>query len=178
MTQADLNDAMVRLKRVSVDDCKFLYNLRLERHVQLASRSDVPFTYESHKDWLARTLDDPQRLNWVILFGDFRYGTCSLKLAPDGKEAEFSISLAREAVGKGIGQKALGLLLAAAFGPLGLERVTGETMSHNTQARMCFAKLGFNETGTTPNAYVKNGAPVDGIHLVLTAEQWRSRSKS
>lgn len=52
-----------------------------------------------------------------------------------------------EACGRGVATRAVGLVLADAFGPLGLHRVQASVMPRNAASRRVLVKLGFREEG-------------------------------
>lgn len=71
-------------------------------------------------------------------------GTISLKnIDLCSKNAEFAISLRKEARGKGVGQSAISILLDKAFSEFNLERVYLNVLSDNNRAIHVYEKCGF-----------------------------------
>lgn len=90
------------------------------------------------------------------------------------RRAEFSLYIAPDLHGKGLGRAALQSLLKHAFTNLGLNLVWGETFDGNPAARM-FEKLGFKKEGTRRQFYFRNGRFIDAHLYSITAEEFHER---
>ena len=60
-------------------------------------------------------------------------------------------------LGIGLGRQAIHLVLAHAFGPLGLYRVSLRVVAYNTRAICCYIAYGFVEEGREREAAVVGG---------------------
>lgn len=88
--------------------------------------------------------------------------------------AEFSLYIAPEAQGKGLGRMALALLLNHGFDNLGLNLIWGETFEGNPAADL-FVSLGFVREGVRRQFYFRDGQRI-GAHLFsITSGEWRER---
>lgn len=90
------------------------------------------------------------------------------------RRAEFSLYLAPEMQGKGIGPLALNLLLQHGFTNLGFNLVWGETFDENPAAKV-FEKLGFVKEGTRREFYWKDGKFIDAHIYSIKGDEWRAR---
>lgn len=85
--------------------------------------------------------------------------------------AEFSLYLAPDLHGKGLGKTCLALLLTHGFENLGLNLIWGETFDGNPAARM-FEKIGMTKEGTRREFYLKDGRLIDAHLYSITAREW------
>jgi [ribosomal protein S5]-alanine N-acetyltransferase len=80
-------------------------------------------------------------------------------------------------VGEGYMQEALGLVLAAAFGPLKLHRVEVNVQPTNTRSLALVERTGFAREGYS-RRYVKiAGRWRDHVRFAMLAEDWRARRR-
>lgn len=90
------------------------------------------------------------------------------------RRAEFSLYIAYQAQGFGIGKGALTLLLQEGFGNHNFHLVYGETFDGNPAAKT-FEKLGFVKEGTRRDFYFKNGRYLDAHLYSITEDEWNQR---
>lgn len=91
------------------------------------------------------------------------------------RRAEFSLYVAPDLHGKGLGTVALKTLLVHGFQNLGLNIIWGETFDGNPAARM-FEKIGFQKEGTRRQFYFRDGRFIDAHLYSITAEEFYARS--
>jgi RimJ/RimL family protein N-acetyltransferase len=87
------------------------------------------------------------------------------------RRAEFSLFIAPDFQGKGLGRVFLGMLFDHGFGNLGLNVIWGETFDQNPAARM-FENLGMTKEGTRREFYFRDGRMVDAHLYSITAREW------
>jgi len=90
------------------------------------------------------------------------------------RSASLRISLAPAARGHGRGTEALRLLLAHAFDPLGLHRVSLEVYAFNERAIHVYEKVGFQHEGRKRDALWWEGLPYDALLMSALAPQWNA----
>lgn len=90
-------------------------------------------------------------------------GACSLRLWITG------------AVDRGIGTRAIALVLDHAFDTVGLHRVGLEVYAHNPRARRVYDKLGFTHEGTLREALLLDGERVDAHVMGILRREWQGR---
>ncbi len=97
--------------------------------------------------WLGALLKHPHA--WVIEADGALVGEARLDhLDPDDRRARLAIGLFHERhLGRGIGRKAVNLVLEQAFGCLGLHRVDLRVLAYNNRAIRCYEACGFVREG-------------------------------
>lgn len=104
-------------------------------------------TWEGHKKYFERVLNDNTQRVYAILAENEHVGNCGLKnLSEIKKEGELWIYVGDPLMrGKGIGVSAARLLLCKGFEVLGLEMIYAHVADFNISARRLYEKLGFIE---------------------------------
>ncbi|WP_311257707.1 bifunctional UDP-2,4-diacetamido-2,4,6-trideoxy-beta-L-altropyranose hydrolase/GNAT family N-acetyltransferase [Microbacterium sp. WCS2018Hpa-9] len=90
----------------TIDDGQMLFEWRNDATVRLNSRSRGEIDWESHRDWLARSLDDPDRRLLMIESDGMPVATCRWDRRSED-EWEISITVAPESRGRGIAASAV-----------------------------------------------------------------------
>ena len=100
-------------------------------------------------------------------------GGCLLfRFEAGSARAELGYVLGRAHWGQGLMHEALGALLAAAFGPLGLRRLEAEIDPRNTASLRLIERLGFTREGLLRQRWVAKGAARDVVIHGLLAHEW------
>ena len=126
-------------------------------------------TWSGHKDYFRKVLRDSTQRIYAILAAGVHIGNCGLKhLSLSKKEGELWIYIGESSMrNKGIGQKAVQLLLYKGFEVLGLERVCLHVADSNVVARRFYEKIGFCEIEIPPESdeWSKSGCRVISMEL-------------
>lgn len=109
----------------------------------------LPYTTEEADIYLETLVRDPARKSWAIELDGAHVGNIGLKdYAPERPEAECFIELGeKSARGKGVGTRAMVLLLDVAFATLRLERIRLGVFEFNRPAIKLYRALGFVDDG-------------------------------
>lgn len=172
LTVIDLHGPRLHIRRAQPQDAAASYRWFANPHVTtflpLAGKSSLPI--ESIDAYLTRvaTSDRPdlavtiERLDrGPIGCGGFRNF--------DADAAELSIVLGEPSSwGQGLGTEAMQLLLAFAFGPLGLHRVWLIVRADNERAVTLFRRMGFVVVETQVGVVVVDDEPRDKVRMELT----------
>ena len=75
-------------------------------------------------------------------------------------------------LGMGLGREAIRLVLAHAFGPLGLHRVSLRVVAYNTRALRCYRACGFVEEGREREAALVGGERHDDVMMGVLAREF------
>ncbi len=107
-------------------------------------------------------------------------GTCAFsQLDGDNGSALYHITVGeRDAWGKGYGTEATDLMLAHAFGPLGLHRVALTVFEFNVRAIRSYEKSGFAVEGRARDAILRDGRFWDEVHMSILAPEWQARMQA
>jgi RimJ/RimL family protein N-acetyltransferase len=114
---------------------------------------------------------------WVIdsdgaLSGEVRLDN----LNPTDRRARLAIGLFREGdLGRGIGRRAIGLVLQQAFGPLALHRVDLRVLAFNVRAIRCYEASGFVCEGVERESACVGGAWHDDWIMSILEPEYRER---
>lgn len=99
-------------------------------------------------------------------------GTCGLtSISTTHHTAEFSLFIAPEFQGKGIGRAALTHLFDLGFGAMNLSTIWGETFVDNP-ALILFSKIGMTKEGILRSRYEKDNKRIDVVPISITREEW------
>ncbi|WP_420011450.1 GNAT family N-acetyltransferase [Tateyamaria sp.] len=124
-------------------------------------------TPEAAEAWVQAHIDDPHA--WIIeadgkLVGGVRLHTLNYS----DKRAQIAIGIVdADALGKGLGTRAMRLLAAHAFDTLGLHRLGCRVLAFNTRAIAAYEKVGFVVEGREREAALIGGAWHDDLILGL-----------
>jgi len=171
---------------------------------RIVLRRHVPSNLEAFRRWysdpevarLTRYQDGPMRPDEIERFfiarvvgadaltlaihlrdDDRLIGTCAFsQLDSDNGSALFHITIGeKECWGLGYGTEATELMLAHAFGHLGLHRVALSVFAFNERAIRSYRKAGFVVEGRAREAIWRDGRHWDEIHMSILEEDWRDR---
>ena len=93
------------------------------------------------------------------------------------RKAEIHLALKKEFCGKGVGKKALLLLLDYSFHTLNFHRLEAEVAAYNQAAQKLFEKLGFRQEGVLREAKFYNGRYFDILRYGLLKTDYQQLSK-
>jgi UDP-4-amino-4,6-dideoxy-N-acetyl-beta-L-altrosamine N-acetyltransferase len=134
-------------------------------------------TRVEHDAWFTSMLADPSRRYWVIECDGEPVGVVHLAdLSTDDASASWGIYIGEpDATGRGVGAGAVLLSLDAAFGPMGLERVTCEVIDANHAARRLYDRMGFRAASQPTSHTRATGDVVTLIPLRIDRDEWDAR---
>ena len=132
--------------------------------------------------WFKRQASDPTIKMYRIQLSDGSdkasvVGICGFtSIDYRNSRAEFSLYIAPGCQRRGIGKKALALLLLHGFENHGFHLIYGETFDGNPAAKM-FEGLGFKWEGTRRDFYFKNGRRIDAHIYSILREEWLNHGR-
>ena len=167
-------------------------------------RRHVPDNLDAFRRWysdpeiarLARYTETPMRIDEVDRFFQSRaigpeslamaihvqgtdrlIGTCALsQLDGDNGSALYHITIGeKDAWGRGFGTEATSLMIAHAFGDLGLHRVSLSVFAFNERAIRAYARCGFTIEGRAREAIWRDGSWWDEVSMSILDAEWRGR---
>ena len=176
-----LEGLRLRLRWLDQDDLESLFGvfsdrdaLRWWRHPPFASTDDASIYLEQvhrgheHGDllqWGVERQADGEMMGTALLAGvDAVHGRAELRLLLKSKHW-----------GQGYGREAATVLLAHAFGDLGLRRIEAETPPANTGSLKALEALGFKREGYLRQRWLVRGQTQDSVLLGLLAAEFQPR---
>lgn len=151
-------------------DLPLLYRWINDRETAIHNNRYAPVPLANHREWY-----DAVRCRADVAIFAIRdigsaelLGTCQLvDIDPVSRTAELRIRIGAEARrGRGVGTRAVQLLVRHAFDDLNLQRVHLRVHAHNARAIRCYEKAGFAHEGVQRRADYVDGQYVD---IVLMA---------
>ncbi|HEX5709681.1 MAG TPA: GNAT family protein [Pyrinomonadaceae bacterium] len=113
---------------------------------------------------------------WMVARGAEVIGTVSVSNVSWGMGyAEIGYMLAESHHGRGLGTRAVALLVDKLFGETDLERLYALVATENTPSRRLLERLGFRSEGVMREHYVIQGARVDEVVYGLLRREWAAR---
>jgi ribosomal-protein-alanine N-acetyltransferase len=176
-----LASARVRLRPYRDEDLADLFGLYSDPAV-VRYWSFPPWTSQAQaRDYLARVAAHAAQgiaFPWALADADDRFiGTATLhSLNQEQGRAEIGYSLATAWQGRGLAAEALRLLLAHAFGPLGLRRVEADVDPRNAASCRLLERIGFRREGLLRERWRVNGETCDSALFGLLAHEFNARA--
>lgn len=133
------------------------------------------FTFEEIAAYCASRADMTDRITLAVTDpcdGAYLGEVVLMNHDEPNRSASLRIALGLGARGRGLGTEALRLVLAHAFGPLGLHRVSLEVFDFNTRAIRAYEKVGFRHEGRMRDALWWDGTPQDTLLMAVLAPEW------
>ena len=121
------------LRPADASDSEDLLAWRNDPETRANSRSTGPVDAATHQTWLAHALADPNRRLWIAEAAGEKVGTHSVIRLEDGR-AEFSITVAPNRRGRGIGVAMLRALLTDGLAELTVWSGEGDHIEHRCVA--------------------------------------------
>jgi len=96
---------------------------------------------------------DPRTYTWKVEYDGHCIGSAGLEVNPGQHSAEYTVGLFVAALrGRGLGREVTRLVLAWAFGVLGVHRVELQAVASNSRAINCYLACGFRQEGVRREA--------------------------
>lgn len=148
---------------------KFETNNRFFFEETVPSRGEAYYKFETfkirHKELLEEQKDGKSKFYLIKdRSGDIvgRINLIDIDIASNVAEVGFRVG--KEYLGKGIGTRALNLLLKT---EINVKRIKGKTTTNNIASQKVLEKSGFKQVGISDNEFEMNGQKLKFIHYVL-----------
>ncbi|MFI8962236.1 GNAT family N-acetyltransferase [Streptomyces sp. NPDC053493] len=133
-----------------------------------------PLTEEAYDSYARRLIDDPARVGLLVCerAGGGIAGFVNINNIVRGAFLSGALGYGAfaHAAGRGLLSEGLGLVLAYAFGPLGLHRLEANIQPGNTASRALVRRAGFRLEGFSPAMLFIDGAWRDHERWAVTAD--------
>jgi Acetyltransferases, including N-acetylases of ribosomal proteins len=154
----------MELRKLQAKDAKGMLSWMHDDSINQVFLTDFKsFDEKKVLDFITASQTDGEQINRACVDDTDEYmGTVSLKhINLLDKNAEYAISLCKNAHGKGVAKYATDQILQMAFQELGLERVYLNVLTKNERANAFYKKYGFVFEGTFKNHVAVNGVLCD-----------------
>lgn len=178
-----MTEIAIELGPLDSTDAGLLRTWRNDYRIWRWTRQNDLISDAAQVRWFNRQSEDPTIKMWKVqvISKDGEklkatpVGVCGLtSIDFQHSRAEFSLYIAPALHGRGLGRRALCVLLEHGFTNLGLNLIWGETFDGNPAAQM-FEKVGMVKEGTRRGFYWKDGKRTDAHLYSITREEWRGR---
>ncbi len=174
-TSPTLRGERVLLRPLGPQDADALWADLQDSEVRRLTGTHRTFTFQEIAAYCASRAEQTDRITLAVTDprdGSFQGEVVLMDHDEPNKSAGLRIALSPQTRGRGLGTEALRLVLAHAFGPLRLHRVSLEVFSFNARAIHVYEKVGFRHEGRLRDALWWDGTPHDTLLMAVLAPDW------
>lgn len=162
----------VELDTLDDGDLETIRKWRNDFSVWKWTRQNDLISEASQKRWFEAQSADPKIKMYSVRYNNRLSGVCGLTdIDHVHGRCEFSLYIAPESRGNGLGALALQTLFSHAFNTLNINSIWGETFEGNPAIKI-FKKLGMITDGLRREFYFKSGKRVDAILVSILRSEW------
>lgn len=147
--RASERSPQLRLRPVSADHMRLLWEWANDPAVRRASFSQAHIAWAEHEAWFASRIRDPSCMMFVALGRD-NVPVGQVRLQYDGPAVEISISLAADYRRRGLGVELIRLGSQKALAMSGVETVVAHVRPENAASLQAFERAGYARFGAVP----------------------------
>ena len=132
------------LREAEPSDLDLLFEWANNEFVRQNAFNTKPITYEEHKKWFEKLLNDREQIQFIMYLGDEPVGQA--RLTVNMEEAEIDYSIAAEKRGMGYGKELIRLVQDIVYNEYAsIKKLTAKVKASNAASIYCFRKNGFSE---------------------------------
>lgn len=132
------------LREAEPSDLDLLFEWANNEFVRQNAFHTKPITYEEHKKWFEKLLNDREQIQFIMYLGDEPVGQA--RLTVNMEEAEIDYSIAAEKRGMGYGKELIRLVQDIVYNEYAsIKKLTAKVKASNAASIYCFRKNGFSE---------------------------------
>lgn len=164
----------MRLRPLAVGDVEAMYASLDDPESLRLTGTQSTFTFEQVRRHCERIEQADDRLDYAIEVASQPIGEAVLNCVDEiNRSASFRIAIWKDGDrNKGIGTKAIRLLVWHGFEAVGLNRIELEVYSFNPRARRVYENIGFRLEGVRRQALLWNGEAVDAHIMALLRSEF------
>lgn len=164
---------MLTLRDIRSSDRDLVLTWRNQPDVARWMFTDHVIEHDEHAAWFDAMLEDPSKKYWIIEVDHVPQGVVHLtSISQTHQRCEWGLYLGEQAArGTGAAEGASFLSLDAAFGELGMERVTCEVLAPNDRALRLYERIGFRRQGSRCHVS-ESSVQHDVVVLSISRSEW------
>ncbi|MEV5797136.1 GNAT family N-acetyltransferase [Streptomyces collinus] len=147
--------------------------------VRFTFEPSTDLTEEGLRSWYGSRAGAPDRLDLAVTdpeTGEVLGEVVLYAYDPDGRSCTFRTLIGPRGRGRGIGTEATRLIVAHAFGELGLHRIELAAWAHNHRALRVYEKVGFVVEGVKREVQLRDGVWADEVIMSILDREWAALS--
>jgi len=178
-TNVFIEDEEITLRTIEMEDKEFLRDLVLAPEVRnTIGRPPKPTNLKQQKDYIEKIGSDEDIAAFLIEYKGEKAGNISLHgLEDEYRRGEFGISIHPDYHNKGIGTKAVQLIVKYAFKTQNMHKVRGAYLEHNPASKRVMEKAGFQKEGRERHYKYVNGEWKDAIWMSILEDEYRKQQQ-
>jgi RimJ/RimL family protein N-acetyltransferase len=141
----------LELRNFTRDDARDLWLWRNEEATRANSRDTAPVAWETHEQWCARSLTNPDRVIFIARIDGAKAGMVRFDRLGASRDYLVSIIVAPEQRGGGVGRALLSAGCEALLASRSPARLEAEIRNGNMASRRIFEACGFRKIETSGN---------------------------
>ena len=132
------------LRKATPTDSDILFEWVNDQLVRQSAFDTHTITYDEHKVWFGRMLNDPDQIQYILMEGETPIG--QIRLIVDGENAEVDYSISNKARRFGYGQEIIRLAIEKIRNDYpNIKKLIGRIKPSNAASYHCFIRNGFEE---------------------------------
>ncbi|MFP7479735.1 GNAT family N-acetyltransferase [Terribacillus saccharophilus] len=176
----NIQDNELKLRAVEIDDKDLLKDMINDPQTEnMVLGWSFPVSDKQQIEWIQAVNMDSRNLKLIIQTKESdAVGLISLtSIDMKNRTATINVKLNRRNKNKGIGYKAVNLILKYAFNELNLNTIAANILEYNEGSQKLFEKCGFVKEGILKNRIYKNGKYHDILSYSITRENSHERNR-
>jgi len=141
--------AIVTFRRATAEDAGAVWEWRNDARVRSVSRRTDSISWDEHRSWYSRCLDDPSRVLLIADVESVPTAVVRFDLRSDGESAEVSVYLTPNAHGRGVGSTVIREAVAwMQRERSAVRRIDAHVRADNVASARAFLNAGFTQSET------------------------------
>jgi len=139
------NGLKLSIRKVTLDDAKFLWVLRNQTAVRKNSFNTKKVPYHGHEDWLVNKIADRKFAFYLITKGREPIG--QIRFDQNGKKSLVNISISKKFTGQGFGKRAIEMATKKYVRNTKRKKVIAYAKEYNVPSIRSFEGAGYENRG-------------------------------
>lgn len=175
-----LKEGDVELRPIEKEDAEFLRDcINHPEVIKWLGMAPEPKNIDQEEEWIESKKNSENEVSFMIEYNGETVGEIALlDIHKYYRRARFGFLMQPDYHGRGIGTKALRLLLDYGFNQLNLHRIEGGYYEGNEASRKVQERLGFQEEGRKRDEMFVGGEYKDLVLMSILESEWKNNERS